>query len=83
MLTIHYFASLRDRLNKDSEKLEWENNLTDIASIKQLLSLRGEQWQGFSNDKTILTALNQQMCTDTTAIKDGDDIAFFPPVTGG
>ncbi|MCH8176806.1 MAG: MoaD/ThiS family protein, partial [Proteobacteria bacterium] len=50
----------------------------------QRLSERGEPWASeFSGDSKFLVAINQEMCVRDTAVNDGDEVAFFPPVTGG
>ena len=83
MITIRYFASLRDRLKIDSEELEWRKNLSTVAAIKESLSLRDKTWRDTLNNKDVLSAVNQKMADNNTNINDGDEIAFFPPVTGG
>ncbi len=83
MITIHYFASIREQLHKDSESLEWRDEFFDIASIKNYLSQHNESWKNLYQNTTILSAINQTMAGDNSPIEDGDEIAFFPPVTGG
>ena len=82
MLHIIYFAQLKDDLDCSEETLEWLPHLTTISDLKTALSQRSKQWQhAFS--KNILSAVNQAMAHDSHPIKEGDEIAFFPPVTGG
>jgi len=83
MITLHYFASLRETLNTESEQLEWNTDLNKVALLKQYLSLRGQEWQCFSDNSSILSAVNQEIAKNISTINDGDEIAFFPPVTGG
>lgn len=82
MLKILYFARLRDQLGKDNEQIEL-TSATTVAEIKQLLSQRDDNWQQLLNADNILTAVNQQLCKNDASVQAGDELAFFPPVTGG
>ena len=84
MIDILYFASLREQLDTDREQLELSADLNQIGDLKKLLATRGAIWQqAFGDDESLLVSVNQAMAEDTTAIRDRDEIAFFPPVTGG
>lgn len=84
MIRLLYFASLRDRLGSSGEELELLENIQDIAALKALLAQRGEKWaEVFADDELVLAAVNQEMAQPETAVSDGDEIGFFPPVTGG
>ena len=84
MIRILYFASLRDRLGSDREELELPEGVTDIASLRRHLKSRGGAWLAvFDDDETVLAAVNQEMAGDDTPVGDGDEVGFFPPVTGG
>ena len=84
MLNIRYFASLSEQLGTRSESLEID---LDNATVRHLLDLfvaRGEPWRAaFLEEDKILVALNQEISNLDSQISDGDEIAFFPPVTGG
>ena len=82
MLQLKYFASLRDQLNAHDEAIAWDSYHT-VAELKAELHKRGESWRQLLSGNNVLVAVNQEMAFDSTAIKDGDEIAFFPPVTGG
>ncbi len=84
MIKVLFFARLREQL--DTEMLEFEagSELPDIAAIIRLLKQRGAVWaEVFDGDQMVLMAVNQEVADADTAIKDGDEVAFFPPVTGG
>ncbi|MEF1220359.1 molybdopterin synthase sulfur carrier subunit, partial [Photobacterium damselae] len=51
--------------------------------LRQQLALRGDKWQLALESGKLLVAVNQTICPLDTEIKDGDEVAFFPPVTGG
>lgn len=78
-MKILFFASLKESLNTASEAITIDSYAT-VASIKnQLIEKHGEK----SFPKNILCAVNHEMADDTTTVTEGDEVAFFPPVTGG
>lgn len=80
MIRVLYFARLRDRLGLSSEEIE-EVPAT-VGDLVGYLSGRGSDWkEAFSG--TVLMAVNQEMADRATALADGDEVGFFPPVTGG
>ena len=81
MIQIHFFAQLRERLDCAKVNLEYAGQHT-VEDVKQHLLTRGEDWQ-LLNDNDVLVAVNQTICGFDAAVNDGDEIAFFPPVTGG
>ena len=84
MVTVLYFARLREALGTGSEELELPVSRIDIATLKQTLASRGGPWaREFGQSKSIRAAVNQQMASAETLVSDGDEVAFFPPVTGG
>lgn len=84
MANLLYFASLREALDSDKEQLTLPENIGTIAQLKDFLAQRGGQWAAsFTADTALLVSVNQQMANETSVINDGDEIAFFPPVTGG
>ena len=84
MIKILYFARLSETLNCKSEPLEWTTDLSTVAALTDCLKNRGEPFSSsFSDDDQVLVAVNQTMAELSSAINDGDEVAFFPPVTGG
>ena len=84
MIKILYFASLREQLGTGSEELELSSGVTDLNALAGLLSSRGGSWsEVFDGDQTVMMALNQEAAKGDAPIADGDEVAFFPPVTGG
>jgi molybdopterin synthase sulfur carrier subunit len=52
--------------------------------VRELLIERGGPWaQTLAHDRALRMAFNQVMCDPETAVKEGGEVAFFPPVTGG
>ena len=82
-ITVLYFASLGETLNCVEEKLDIDASLSTINDLKNLLAQREGVWKNFACDTSILCAQNQELALLSATINDGDEIAFFPPVTGG
>lgn len=79
-----YFASLRDKIGRTGEMIDLPGETSTLAGVREVLVARGDPWRAaFSNLKRIRGAVNQEMAEDDAAVKDGDEVAFFPPVTGG
>ena len=84
MTTVHYFASIREKLGLASEELELPGEVNTVSALVDLLvGQHGRNWQEVLNNTSVLVAVNQSVAKFNSAIKDGDEIAFFPPVTGG
>ena len=84
MIKVIYFARLREALGKDSEQLALPGDVRDLAGLRRLLIGRGGAWSdALAESKPVRAAVNQDMAHGDTHIHDGDEIAFFPPVTGG
>jgi molybdopterin synthase sulfur carrier subunit len=83
-VTVRFFASVKERLGRDAEELELPAGVGTVAALRAHLMARGGDWQAvFSEKKLIRAAVNQEMAPPAAAIKAGDEVAFFPPVTGG
>ena len=77
-----YFAGLREQLGTPGEDLDVKP--TTVAGLRSQLIARGGAWQSaLAQGKALRVAVNQEMAQPTTPVKPGDEIAFFPPVTGG
>jgi molybdopterin synthase sulfur carrier subunit len=82
-LKLRYFASLREALGLADEEFERSECLLTVGDLRLRLSARGGEWLRLVAMKNLRCAVNQDMATDATPIDDGDEVAFFPPVTGG
>ena len=81
---ILYFASIREKLGRDSEELDLPAGVASIAALRTHLRARGGAWaDALAEGKLLRAAVNQDMAQPAAAIKAGDEVAFFPPVTGG
>ncbi|HWV18870.1 MAG TPA: molybdopterin converting factor subunit 1 [Rhodocyclaceae bacterium] len=83
MITVLFFAGLREAVGTSSETLALPSGVTTVAALRDHLAARGDKWIALNSAKNLRAAVNQDMVLLTAEIKDGDEIAFFPPVTGG
>jgi molybdopterin synthase sulfur carrier subunit len=81
---ILFFAGLREQLGTAAEDLELPPDVSTVAALRNHLIQRGGTWQSvFADKRLIRIAVNQDMVQPSAGIKAGDEVAFFPPVTGG
>ncbi len=79
-----YFASVREKLGRDVEEIELPAGVSTVAGLRSHLRSRGAPWADALSDTRLLRmAVNQDMVQPGATVKPGDEIAFFPPVTGG
>ena len=79
-----YFAALREQLGTSTEEIELPVGVGTVAALRSHLRGRGGAWElALADGKLIRTAVNQDMAQPSAAIRTGDEVAFFPPVTGG
>ena len=84
MIAVHYFASIREALGCEHETLDLPDGVDSVDQlITWLVSEHGNAWNEVLGDKTVMVAVNHEMADRDTAVRAGDEIAFFPPVTGG
>jgi molybdopterin synthase sulfur carrier subunit len=76
-----YFAGLREAFGCAGEAVELPANVATVAALCNLLIGQGRD--KLASAKNLRCAVNQEMAGPEVAIKDGDEVAFFPPVTGG
>jgi sulfur-carrier protein len=83
-LTVLYFARLREALQREREVVEVPAGVTTVTHLRSWLVARGEPWaSAFAEVKRVRAAVDQAMAQDATPLRDGAEVAFFPPVTGG
>lgn len=84
MIRIRYFARLRERLGCDEESLALPEGVATLADLLEHLRARDARWRAaLDAESALMMALNQELARPESAIADGDEVAFFPPVTGG
>jgi molybdopterin synthase sulfur carrier subunit len=81
-VTVRYFASVREALGTGSETVE--TGASDLAALRDQLIARGEPHaSALARGKAVRMALDQVMSAESAALREGQEVAFFPPVTGG
>jgi len=79
-----FFASLREQLGTSGEELDLPLEVTTVAALREHLVQRGGAYgKAFGGKALVRAAVNQDMVQPSASIHAGDEIAFFPPVTGG
>ncbi|MEZ9159169.1 molybdopterin synthase sulfur carrier subunit [Vibrio lentus] len=81
MITVLFFAQTRELVGVDS--VEVDTQFKTIEAIRSYLVTQEGKWDIALEEGKLLAALNQSIVPLTTEVKDGDEVAFFPPVTGG
>jgi molybdopterin synthase sulfur carrier subunit len=83
-LTILYFAWLRERTGLSQEELALPAGVRTVADLMEFLAERGAgHAEAFRGRRTVRCAVNQEFADPATVLQPGDEVAFFPPVTGG
>jgi len=75
-----YFARFRETLGLDTEAVE--GTFATVDQLRQHLVLRGGAWNVLA-EKNLMCARNEELCQLGEPLTAGDEVAFFPPVTGG
>lgn len=78
---IQYFAGLREALGVGGEEVELPAGVATVGALRDWLAGQGRD--ALSTAKNLRCAVNQQMAGFGVAVRSGDEVAFFPPVTGG
>lgn len=82
MIKLLFFGQLKESLQCEQLQLGVDKPIT-IAQLKALLVETYPSWEKHVFDKQLLTAVNQSMCNSLQLVCAGDEVALFPPVTGG
>jgi len=82
VIKILFFAQLREMLELESLEFAMPAAVS-VAELKKQLAEKGGRWQLMFAEQEVLVAVNQVISDDEAMLKAGDEVAFFPPVTGG
>jgi molybdopterin synthase sulfur carrier subunit len=82
-VNILYFAGLREAVGQSSEQIALPAGVGSVGQLHAHLAARGGAWAALATTKNLRIAVNQRMAAMDASIRDGDEVAFFPPVTGG
>lgn len=81
-LTVKYFASVREALGQGSEQVD--TTAATLGALRQELIARGPAYaEALAPGRSVRMALDQVMSDAAAPLRDGCEVAFFPPVTGG
>lgn len=83
-LQVRYFAALRERVGRSEETIDVPDTTATVSDLRRTLIARGEPWaSAFAETRCVRAAIDQAMAGDEAGLRDGAEVAFFPPVTGG
>ena len=87
-ITIKLFSALREALGESEFELEFADvsetsAQVDVAAVKSHLSQRGAEWKEALNQPNLVHALNHKVVFTDALVSEGDELALFPPMTGG
>ena len=82
MINVLFFASLKEALATDKLTVSIEN-ATSVERLLKHLKTKGAIWEKSLSSGQLMMAVNQEMVQKETLLHSGDEVAFFPPVTGG
>lgn len=84
MIKILYFASVRERLNKSEETMKLPAEVTTVSLLVAHLSAQSPEFKRLNESgQPLLVSVNQVVAAGSTSLTESDEIAFFPPMTGG
>ncbi len=82
MIKVLFFAQLREQL-QCAELSVAESDAQTLAQLHEYLTGQHPLWAEFLNNEKLLMAVNQTIVKVSQVLQSGDEVAFFPPVTGG
>ena len=83
-ITVRYFASVKESVGRDVEEIDVPAAVGTVGALRAYLRERGGAWaETLADSRRVTAAVNQDMVKPAATIRAGDEVAFFPPVTGG
>lgn len=82
MINVLFFAQLKEQLKTSGLQIDMGTPCS-VADVQAKLLADNPAWQASLDNRTLLAAVNQDMVQPDHTVNDGDEVAFFPPVTGG
>ena len=83
-IRILYFARVREDMGMAGEMFDLPRETRDVCSLRaRLIARGGASAEALGPGKAVRVSVNQDLARDDTPVKAGDEVAFFPPVTGG
>lgn len=82
MINVLYFASIKEAIGRGGDTID-SVGIVDAQGVLDALLSQGEPWSEALDNERLLVAVNQEMAAWDAPVNVGDEVAFFPPVTGG
>ena len=83
MIKVRFFARIRESLGREGVDIEFDSAMNSIADVIDRVCALNPEWESVVRDNSVLVALNQEMTHLQAKVLDEDEVALFPPVTGG
>jgi molybdopterin synthase sulfur carrier subunit len=83
-IKLRFFASVREALGTSNEAVDLPGDVKTVGAVRDFLIARGGAWaEALGRERALRMAFDQVMCEPDTPVREGGEVAFFPPVTGG
>ena len=83
-INLRFFASVREAVGTSGEAVTLPEGVTTVGAVRDFLIARGGAWaEALGRERALRMAFDQVMCDAEMPIREGGEVAFFPPVTGG
>ena len=83
-INLRFFASVREAVGTAGETVTLPEDVTTVGAVRAWLIARGGAWaEALGPERALRTAFDHVMCDANMPIREGGEVAFFPPVTGG
>jgi molybdopterin synthase sulfur carrier subunit len=83
-INLRFFASVREAVGTAGEAVTLPDGVATVGAVRAFLVARGGAWaEALGEERALRMAFNHVMCAPETAVAEGGEVAFFPPVTGG
>lgn len=83
-IKVLFFAKLRELFETNQVDVTFTESNNKVSDVLAALRQKGEVWaEELNENKSFRIAVNQEMVTEDVMINEGDEMALFPPVTGG
>jgi molybdopterin synthase sulfur carrier subunit len=83
-IKLRFFASVREALGTSNEAVDLPEDVRTVGAVRDFLIARGGAWaEALGRERALRMAFDQVMCDAEMPLREGGEVAFFPPVTGG
>jgi molybdopterin synthase sulfur carrier subunit len=83
-IKLRFFASVREAVGTSGEAVTLPEGVATVGAVRDYLIARGGAWaEALAHDRALRMAFDHVMCEPETPVREGGEVAFFPPVTGG